>query len=264
MENNIQYNNARIVFENKVFPERADKLEVEVSLGNSRGRMLIDRKDIFLIELPDSQLKPRIIKKIGSVKITDFAGKAIDYGFLSPLDTIEVGANSQMNISFNSVPALRIGANTKFRVGLMEYDFKLTDPNVDETQEQPEQSDAIEEMKNEEMIFELKYGEFWGIFDDANNQFINGFIIDCNDAQFYIKSPKFYIKYSVDKDQTILTVFPISGRIIIDVKKMDKKFLVREGKFMTIYNGERATKPTIYSQSPEMTRIFQIFEKGNF
>ncbi len=268
LKNGIQYINSKIILEDKVFINKPEKLEVEVSLGNSSGRILINYEDIYDIEHNESLLKPVVSGKSGEVKILDLTGNTVSVNELSPLDSVITGPKSYCDISFYDLPSIRLGANSK-----LECKIDLIDPSVISTglgeeavpaavavpsPENPAAEVDPEDNKKEEYVFFLDNGELSGIFNKKKEGAVYsaGFLLDVQDAFIVVKSPKFYIKNSIVAGSSVLTLLAVDGDIRFTVKKLGKTFQIRSGQFVVIYDGDRVQNRMNYTESPEMKAIY--------
>ena len=269
LKNGIQYINSKIILEDKVFINKPSKLEVEVSLGNSKGRILIDYDDIYDIILEESIINPLISGKTGDVKITDLKGEKVPNPELSPLDRIITESKSSCEISFNGTPYIKLGSNS-----ILDCKIDYIQPDIisNETAEEaaapaPPPAEGAEgagsegdpsDNLSEEYVFYLESGELTGIFNKNKEGAVysTGLLLDSGEVLTTIKSPRFYVKKTSAQGSSVLTLLAVDGEIRFTVKQMAKTYRILAGQFVVVFDGDKVQSRMNCSQSPEMKEIF--------
>jgi len=268
LKSGIQYINSKIILEDKVFINKPSKLEVEVSLGNSKGRILIDYDDIYDIILDESIINPSVTGKTGDVKITDLKGINIPNPELSPLDRIITGSKSSCEISFNGTPYIKAGSNTILdcKIDYIKRDIISNEAAEEavpvETPPPPEagaesEGDPADNL-SEEFVFYLESGELSGIFNKNKEGAVysTGLLLDSGEALTTIKSPRFYAKKTSGQGSSILTLLAVDGEIRFTVKNLAKTYRILAGQYVVIFDGDKVQNRMDCSQSPEMKAVF--------
>jgi hypothetical protein len=257
LKNGVKYLDAAIITEHEIFPKKKNKIEVEVTLGNSSGRIMITKSEIYDIILNNSLLKPILDKKIGRISITDLNDVPISDKYLSPYDNIKTSANSALTIKANEFPAIKIGQKTSITMlpKKVEASYLLTQENYNTTNtfDEDEKNKPRYNGIIEEYTFFLNYGEIFGIFDNKKYDFLAGYLIETNDVILYVKAPVFYISNTANK----LTVFCVNGGIKMFVKAAEKTFAIEKGQFIEIYDNTRLQLPLEYTNSPKLVKIYK-------
>ena len=255
MLNGIQYPDARIITEDRVFKESRDRIEVKVTVGSSSGRMQLKNDEIYDIICDNSMIFPKIISTKGNTIINNLSGNPVNDSYVSPLDTIITKNKSSVDISFEDIPALRILANTKIFIDIKDID--RSEVAIGEMAVPTPDQGASENINNiDEIVFNLIEGEMLGIFDTKNNNLNSGFYIDTADALIEIYSPKFYISSKNQKGNRVLTICAFDGLIKFYSKKLDKNYQLQAGEYTEIYNGDTMQKPANFNSSPLLSKMF--------
>jgi len=268
LDNGVQYNDAQIIIEDLKFKPQPNKIEIQVSLGGSVGRMLINKTEIVDIELPNSVINPTIAGKRGEIKFLDINDNEIKSLEISPFDKIITDNKSSALIAFNKLPMIEVYPSSKieFKVAMIDAnEILLTDKNQPAAQQPkpqqptvPGQPATAEIPKKEEFVFYLAEGELAGVFDKLSGEYSTGFLLDTDDALLNIKAPKFYVSYKKNNNgSTELIIFPLINEIKFSLKKYSKSYRIKAGNFVKIINGEKPKPPKIYTSSKEMTEIYK-------